>query len=91
MDAAAAKVRVGIWHGMESEFGKGVHSPRQGGAVTVYINDAAVHTIVCRHRGRYGDFWPEQQPELGRKSGEIDLAAQGVTGRSLTIKIVASP
>jgi hypothetical protein len=39
----------------------------------------------------YGDFWPEQQPELGRKLPEIDLAAKGIKGRSLKIKIVASP
>jgi len=90
-DASAIKLRVSIWHGMETEFGKGVHSVRQGGTVTVYVNEIPVHTIVCRHRGMYGDFWPEQQPELGRNLPEIDLAAKGIKGRSLTIKIVASP
>jgi hypothetical protein len=90
-DASAIKLRVSVSHGMETEFGKGVHSPRQGGTVTVFINDIPVNTIACRHRGMYGDFWPEQQPELGRKLPEIDLAAKGIKGRSLKIKIVASP
>jgi hypothetical protein len=90
-DASAIKLRVSILHGAETELGKGVHSPRQGGPVTVYINDIPVNTIACRHRGMYGDFWPEQQPELGRKLPEIDLAGKGIKGRSLTIKIVASP
>lgn len=90
-DVSKPKLRISVWHGTPSEFGKGIHSARQGGTVTFYVNDVPVHTIVCRHRGMYGDFWPEARPELGRQVPEIDLAAKGINGRTLTIKFVASP
>ena len=71
--------------------GEGVHSPRDGGAVAVMVNDILVRRIVCRHQGMYNDFWPERRPELVRTLPDVDLAAKVMMGRVLTIKFVASP
>ena len=90
IDASATKLRISISHG-EMEHGKGIHSRRNGGTIKVYLNDKLVHTIVCKYRGMYGDYWPEPEPELGRDLPEIDLGSIGLKGKSLTFKIVTSP
>ncbi len=91
VDASTLKLKMSIWHGLETQEGKGVHSRVAKGTVTVFVNDVQVHTIVCQHRHKFGDFWPEDRAELGRELPEMDLRIKGITGKSLTIKLVASP
>lgn len=90
-DASALKLRLFIEHGTDQQYGKGLHSNRKNGAVTVFVNRTPVHTIVCKHEHMYDHYWPEPRAELGRELAEIDLASKGIRGDSLTIKITASP
>jgi hypothetical protein len=70
--------------------GKGCHSTMKGGAVSIYVNDALVHRIVCNVRGRW-DYWPERAPlgSAGYTTGTIDVTGLGIRGPVLAVKIVA--
>lgn len=90
-EASTLKLRVSFLHGGASDRGKGIHSKERGGTVTLYINREPVHTMVCQHFGMHGDYWPEPESLLIHRLPDIDLSAKGIRGRSVTIKIVASP
>ncbi|MBL7182900.1 MAG: hypothetical protein ISS50_00455 [Anaerolineae bacterium] len=87
------KLSLTIYTNGQKWRGKGIHSTLQGGTVDIYINDVLVHTIVCDTLGEYGDYWPKKAP-VGRPSyatGTIDVSGRGISGPTLTIKIVTSP
>lgn len=94
-DLSARKIVIGLHHGMPGEHGKGIHSKRSGGIVTISINNVVVHTFTCRNRipppAGHNDFWPERLPHLGHDLPLIDLDAKGIKGRKLTIKFDSSP
>ncbi len=74
-------------------YGKGIHSTQTGGTVGIYVNDVLIHTITCDRRGAYGDYWPAQTPagQAAYATGAIEVADLGISGPTLTVKIVAGP
>lgn len=88
-----SKLSVTIYTNGEKWRGKGIHSTRQNGTVDIYVNGVLVHTIVCDTRGEYDDYWPKKAPVSlpSYTTGTIDVSGQGISGPTLSIKIVASP
>ena len=89
-EASLLKLRISIWHGDPGEYGKGMHSRRNGGTLNVYVNDKLAGKVTCAHRGLYGDYWPEPDPELGRIVPQINLRQLGIRKQQLTIRLETS-